>query len=434
LPPFSRTRRFSLLFSNPSNNLFISLGCADLRIAVVSPFVDRRHGTERALAELLERLARIYQCEIHLYSQRAEDLTLGQRPVSGTQQEGSIIWHKLPSIPGPHLLQFLFWLVLNAFFRRWDRAIHGVHFDLVLSPGVNCFNADAVIVHALFHRLRGLAREGKEAGESGFLRRFHRRTYYSLMTWLERRIYTSSQVSLAAVSQRTATLLKEYFHRDDVRVIPNGVNGASFSPEGRLLLRAEARTRYNFQETHFVLLLIGNDWRNKGLSTILATMAACYDIPLRLLVAGKDAAGSYFFEEAKRLGLSEQCRSETTPVDAINLYAVADAYVSPTREDAFALPPLEAMACGLPVITSVNNGGSQIITEGTDGFVLSDPRDSAALANLLRRLYQQPDLRRSIGESAARTAQAYTWERNAAETWEFLMSALDNKRRRTART
>ncbi len=404
-----------------------------MRLAVVSPFVDRRHGTERVLAELLERLARIYQCEIHLYSQRVEHLALRQRPASGTHQEGSIIWHKVPSVPGPHLLQFLFWLVFNAFFRRWDRTIHGLHFDLVLSPGINCFDADIVIVHALFHRLQHLAREGDEDGESGFLRRFHRRAYYSLLTWLERCIYSRSKVSLAAVSRRTATLLNEYFHRDGVQVIPNGVDAVQFSSTRRLALRPEARLRRKFQETDFVLLLVGNDWRNKGLSTILAAMAACHDIPLRLLVAGKDAAASYFFEEAKRLGLREQCRWETTPVDAIHLYAVADVYVSPTREDAFALPPVEAMACGLPVITSVNNGGSQIITEGTDGFVLRDPRDSSALANLLCRLYQQPDLRRRVGENATRTAQAYTWDRNAAETWDFLMSALKNKRQRTGR-
>jgi glycosyltransferase involved in cell wall biosynthesis len=403
-----------------------------LRLAVVSPFVDRRHGTERALAELLERLARIYHCEIHLYSQRIEDLALSE-PVSSRAQlaresnASEITWRKVPSIPGPHLLQFPFWLFVNAFLRRWDRTMHRLRFDLVLSPGINCFDADIVIVHALFHRLRELAREGNEASESGFLRRFHRRSYYSLLTWLERRIYSKRKVSLAAVSRRTAALLNTYFHRENVPVIPNGVDGASFSPERRLMLRAEARTRYNFQETDFVLLLIGNDWRNKGLSTILAAMAACHDIPLRLLVAGKDAAASLFFEEAKRLGLMEHCRWETNPVDGIHLYAAADAYVSPTREDAFALPPLEAMACGLPVITSVNNGGSQIITENVDGFVLSDPNDAATLARRLKSLQEQPDLLHRIGENASRTAQTYTWDRNAAAVWELLQEAAGRK-------
>jgi len=53
----------------------------------------------------------------------------------------------------------------------------------------------------------------------------------------------------------------------------------------------------------------------------------------------------------------------------------------------------------LPVITSVNNGGSQIITEGVDGFVLSDPRDTIALSMLLRRLYQDRDLCALIGKT-----------------------------------
>ena len=214
-----------------------------MRLAVVSPFVDRRHGTERALAELLERLARNYGCEIHLYSQRVENLALG--PLSDhAGEQGSIIWHKVPSIPGPHLLQFLFWLSLNEFSRRGDRAFRGLHFDLVLSPGINCFDADVILVHALFHRLRELARaEVNPLAMSGLFRRLHRWAYYSFLTWLERRIYGDSHVSLAAVSSRTASLLNHYFRRDDIRVIPNGVDASCFSPAQRLALRAGARAQ-----------------------------------------------------------------------------------------------------------------------------------------------------------------------------------------------
>src|SRR5437899_5095880 len=134
-------------------------GRADVRLAVVSPFVDRRHGTERALAELLDRLAHDEHCEIHLYSQRVEDLALAHPGVTRSQGSGSITWHKVRSIPGPHLLRFLAWLFLNSLSRAWDRWIHGLRFDLVLSPGINCLDADVVFVHALFHRLQELANE-----------------------------------------------------------------------------------------------------------------------------------------------------------------------------------------------------------------------------------------------------------------------------------
>ena len=398
-----------------------------MRLAVVSPFVDRRHGTERALAELLERLARDYHCEIHLYSQRVEDLVIGPFPSPSGQQAG-IIWHKVPSIPGPHVFQFLFWLFLNAFSRRWYRTIPDLHFDLVLSPGINCFGADVVLVHALFHRLRELAQEDTNPpSRSALLRRFHRRVYYSFLTWLECRIYSDSKVSLAAVSRRTAALLDHYFHRDDVRVIPNGVDAAQFSPARRRALRAEARSRYKFHETDFVLLLIGNDWRNKGLSTILDAMASAREFPLRLLVAGQDAAAPFFLKAATGLKISEQCRWETASVDAMGLYAAADACVSPSREDSFGLPLLEAMACGLPVVTSAFAGVSQIITDNVDGFVLKDPADALTLAANLKNLQKHPELQLRIGDNARRTAEAYTWERNAAAVWEFLNEVASKK-------
>ena len=406
---------FASLFTNPFTH-----GCADLRLAVVSPFLDRRHGTERALAELLERLARDYHCEIHLYSQRVEDVAIGPSPSPRRQQAG-ILWHKVTSIPGPHVFQFLFWLFLNTFSRGWYRTTHDLPFDLVLSPGINCFGADVVLVHALFHRLRELSQEEtKPSSRTVLLRRFHRRVYYSFLTWLERRIYSDSKVSLAAVSNRTAALLDHYFHRHDVRVIPNGVDAAQFSPARRRALRAEARSRYKFHETDFVLLLIGNDWRNKGLSTILDAMASAQEVPLRILVAGQDAAASLFLEAARSLNISEQCRWETASMDAIGLYAAADAYVSPSREDSFGLPLLEAMACGLPVVTSSFAGVSQIITEGVDGFVLKEPADALTLASNLKNLQEHPDLQARMGEQARRTAEAYTWERNAAAVWEFL--------------
>lgn len=400
----------------------------NLRLGVVSPFVDRRHGTERSLAELLESLAHDYDCEIHLYSQRVADLAFGQPPPPNGPQ-GSITWHQVPSIRGPHVLQFLFWLLANKCCRLWSRWARGIRVDLVLSPGINCFGADAVMVHALFHRLRDLAREQTDSSEtSGLFRRVHRRLYYSLLTWMEGRIYSSRNVSLAAISRRTAELLHQYFHREDVRVILNGVNAAEFSPTKRLALRSEARTRYKLQEEDSVALLIGNDLRNKGLSTVLKAMAAASGFPFHLLIAGQDASGPSFHQAATALGVSERCRWETASVDAIQLYAAADVYVSPTLEDAFALPVLEAMACGLPVITSVNAGVSQIITDGVDGFVLKDPNDAATLRSHLKNLREHADLRVRMGENARRTSEAYTWERNAAAVWQFLNEAAARKR------
>jgi UDP-glucose:(heptosyl)LPS alpha-1,3-glucosyltransferase len=398
-----------------------------LRLAVVSPFVDRRHGTERALAELLECLARNKHCEIHLYAQRVEGLAFDRSPSAPAPGLGTIVWHKVPSMPGPHLLQFLFWFLLNSLCRRWDRWVHGVRCDLVLSPGINCLDADVVIVHALFHRLKELAREEElESARLGFLRRLHRRTYYALLTAIEHHIYANPKISLAAVSSRTAGLLGEYFERHDVRVIPNGVDTSQFSPAARLSRRGQARALRHFHDNDSVLLLIGNDWGNKGLPSILEALSKLLDTPLRLLIVGNDATASSR-ETAGRLGVLDRCSWEPARADILDAYAAADIYVSPSREDSYGMPVAEAMACGLPVITSSCAGVSSLFHDGIDGFVLRDPRDVESLAKLIRMLCEQEDLRSRMGRAAAKTTLEWTWERNAAAVWEFLQKVSAKK-------
>ena len=398
-----------------------------MRLAVVSPFVDRSHGTERALAELLERLARRYHCEIHLYSQRVADLDVQTSRSKLSKDTGAILWHKVPSIPGPQLIRFVWWLIANWCLRRFDALLGRTTVDLILSPGINCMSADVVIVHALFYQLRELSRAGdaKESEGAGLLRALHRRAYYVLLTCLERFIYRQRSVSLAAVSQRTAGLLKRYFQRDAV-VIPNGVDTAQFSVAARTSRRSEARRRRNFHDTDFVLLLIGNDWRVKGLPAILAAMAAASAPPLRLLVVGSDVSEP-FREMAKRLGILDRCRWEDPQKDVIDFYAAADVYVSPSREDSFGLPVAEAMSCGLPVITSVMAGVSAQICHNADGFVLADPSDVRSLAELLERLYNDEALRRRIGAAAAATAQGWTWDQSADALWDLLNTTLQKK-------
>jgi UDP-glucose:(heptosyl)LPS alpha-1,3-glucosyltransferase len=242
-----------------------------------------------------------------------------------------------------------------------------------------------------------------------------------VLTLLERIVYSNRKTTLAAVSQRTAGLLAQYFHRSDVAVIPNGIDAVQFSVPARLAMRQGARFRRKLSKQELVLLLIGNDWRAKGVPEVLAAMAKVPDLPLRLIVAGSDVATS-FQQEAERLRVADRCRWESPRSDVIDLFAAADIYVSPSKEDSFGLPVAEAMACGLPVITSRFAGVSELIQNEIDGYVLSDPSNIDGLAESLRRLYDAPDLRVRIGEAAATAAQQWTWERNAVRTWELLQT------------
>ena len=391
--------------------------------------MDRRHGTERVLAEVLERLAGKYGCDIHLYAQHVEDLFLGRAVVPSGEECGQITWHKVPRLPGPHLLGFLWWYFANQALRWFHRRFRSLHYDLVFSPGINCPDADAIVAHIVFREFFRLVHDElrlRNTAVRNWPLILHRSLYYRLISRLENRIYRKPAVALAAVSRLTAGEITSHFGRSDVTVIPNAVDVSRFNLNERLRRRASSREALKFSEQDFVLLLVGNDWKKKGLPTLLNAAAELPEFAPRVLVAGRDNRAP-FLAQIRSLNLEGRvCFEESSP-DVMQFYAAADVYAGPSLHDSFALPPIEAMACGLPVITSVSNGGSQIITEGFDGFILNNPGDSAALAQLVRQLYQHPDLRRNVGENAARTAQSYTWERTASDTWEFLKEAHARK-------
>jgi len=111
--------------------------------------------------------------------------------------------------------------------------------------------------------------------------------------------------------------------------------------------------------------------------------------------------------------LSDRVKFYPESPEVLSFYAAADIYAAPSLEDSFNLPVLEAMACGLPVLVSRLAGISEYIADGVDGILLQDPGDPSALAGSLSSLLQQPELRRALGENAARKAQHFSWDRQA---------------------
>ena len=403
-----------------------------MRIAVVSPFLDRRHGTERCIVEQIERFLGQPDCEVHIYSQSIQDLEVVPFALSPARPplSGKAVWHRIPALPGPHLLNFIWWYFANQALRRFHQTFRSLRFDVVFSPGINCSDADAIVVHIVFQEFFRLVHQDLrlwDAPLSSWPILLHRILYYRLIMALENRIYRNPRVSLAAVSQLTAREITAHFARHDVTVIPNSVDLERFNMPERLRRRRQTRQALQLSEAEFVLVLVGNDYKKKGLVPLLNAVAAIRHLPLRLLVVGRDDR-TPFLEQIRQLGLEDRVQFPEPSPDVMLFYAAADVYAGPSLHDSFALPPIEAMASGLPVITSVTNGGSQIITEGFDGFVLQNAEDSASLSKIICKLYEQTELCRSIGENAARTVKSYSWERNASETFAFLVQAYERKR------
>lgn len=384
------------------------------RIAVVTPFLDKRHGTEKRVAEWVLGLADDY--DIHIYSIRVEDIDLHQ-----------VKWHRIPAVPGPHLVQYLWWFAANHLCRWWDRRFRNLRYDVVYSPGINCLDAELITAHILFTEFRRQMREELSLSHNPvhfWPRLFHRRLYYGLIAMLERRIYSRPALVVEAVSAKLADELYRHFHRKDkTSVVYHGIDRTVFNADSRLRRRAEARCQLQLADNDFLLLLIGNGWNNKGLPCLLQAMSQLADLPLQLLVIGSDDRAP-FRTTVERLGLAGRIRFLTSSPDVMQFYAAADAYVGPSLYDSFAFPPAEAMACGLPVITSSANGGSEIITDKMDGLILPDPRDAKTLAALIRRLYQDAELRSELAKNALRTIQNYTGERNIKQIRQLFQDTI----------
>jgi len=219
--------------------------------------------------------------------------------------------------------------------------------------------------------------------------------------------------------------LELHFGRTDVTVIPNAVDTRRFAEATRKARRAASRQSLNFRENEFVLLLIGNDWKKKGLGALLRACTLLADLPLRLLVVGDDDP-IFFRPVIQELRMQLRLRFEAPSSDVLLFYAAADLYVGPSLEDSFGLPILEAMACGLPVIASAYAGASEMIQDGETGFILRDPQDQLELARLIRRMYEEKTLRLAMGEAASQHVLANCgWDENAERTREFLESTLE---------
>jgi UDP-glucose:(heptosyl)LPS alpha-1,3-glucosyltransferase len=250
--------------------------------------------------------------------------------------------------------------------------------------------------------------------------------YYKLIMALERRVYANPKVRLAAVSRLVSTQLEKHFGRTDSVVIPNAVDTVAFNSEARLARRSVSRQSMKLDDCDFVVLLIGNDWKKKGLDQLLRALAII-EIPIQLLVVGKDDPGLYR-SALRQLGLDGRVRFLAPSADVLSFYAAADAYVAPSLEDAFGLPILEAMACGLPVIASVQAGASENITDGTTGYLLRDPTNHVELAEIILRLAGDRPAAQKIGAAAAKCVQAsVSWDRNATATLEFLENSLASR-------
>jgi len=208
---------------------------------------------------------------------------------------------------------------------------------------------------------------------------------------------------------------------DNIDVVRNGVPLDKFRFDPRL--REQSRAELNLKQDQIAVLFVGSGWERKGLLFAIEALALCQNRKMRLLVAGRGDARRYkttrlrFWREDPVHFLGEV--ADLTPV-----YAAADIFILPTIYDPFSNACLEALAGGLPVITTRSNGFSEIIDEGVHGSIVDNPANLIALREAIG--FWSDSSRREPARSAnVERASQFDISKNVAQTLEILTRAAE---------
>ena len=259
---------------------------------------------------------------------------------------------------------------------------------------------------------------------------------YSL---LERRQYFCAQPPLVVVN---SYMVRDHFLRHyhvppgQLHVVRSSIDPQRFPEQDRLKCRLQCREHYGIAAKEVVGLFAAMNYPLKGLEPLLHATQRLFARPefadnqpaFRLLVVGKPEARAYQ-RLAHRLGIADAVRFVGYCPEMRNAYFAADFLVHPTFYDPCSLVVLEALACGLPVITSRFNGASELMHASPpqqEGYLIGDPHDHQELGWCLAQMLD-PGRRQAFAQAARRTALQWTFEQHYRQLMSVLTEAAARK-------
>jgi glycosyltransferase involved in cell wall biosynthesis len=371
-------------------------------LAFTAHAVHRRGGQERAAAEVLSRVARRVPVTVI-----ACECDLGDAPVT---------WVPVRTPRRPSVLRS--W----AFARAARTAERRANCTVTNSIGAAAIDAD--VITAQFCQAAFTARFGGLRGGSG-LRAVYQRFAQSRFTADERRAYASPRLArVIAVSEGTARELQEFYAvpRERIAVIPNGVDGRVFRPASDAAAKRALRERLALPDSAFIALFVGGDWERKGVRDAIAAVAGVRDAWLVVLGTGDVAA---MRAHAVRQGADARVLFPGPSPAPQDWYAACDAFVFPSRYEAFSLVTLEAAASGLPIVAHAINGTEELVHDDENGWLV--PIGVDALRAKIELLRDDPARRARMSAAAAASARRYDWDRIAAEQFAVFEAAAGRR-------
>jgi UDP-glucose:(heptosyl)LPS alpha-1,3-glucosyltransferase len=237
---------------------------------------------------------------------------------------------------------------------------------------------------------------------------------------IERKQYeTARSQRVVAVSNLVKRHLEEFHHipREQIYVVPNAIDPKRLAVSQPGAVRCAFRNKIGLEPGDLTGLFVGHNFALKGLKPLLTALGARLERnfharPIHLVVCGSGEPGSYR-RLARQLGLKDRVHFLGYYPDVEDCYWSSDFFVQPTYYDPCSLVVLEALACGLPVITTAQNGASELLTDGTDGYILTNPDAHEELITALDHMTVDKK-RRTMSAQALRLGQQQTFEVHVA--------------------
>jgi UDP-glucose:(heptosyl)LPS alpha-1,3-glucosyltransferase len=336
--------------------------------------------------------------------------------LSSQGHEVHIFTSRLPDTGNTHInfhhisiARFLpFFMRFYLFGYKVKRELSKSQFDIIHSQGSDCLVHNVLTAHSChkdwveMSKKYSLWERMKKA-----LNPIHR-----LVLNREKYNYSAGNYkSIITVSNNVKNEIMNYYHvqEKNITVIYPGVNLKEFGAENTKQWRNPFRERYHIAENEIIVLFVSNEFRRKGLASLIEALSILKNNNIRLFVVGSGVERPYR-TLANKLGVKTVFIPRTEHVN--RYYAMSDIFVLPTKHEAFGMVITEAMAAGLPVIVSRQAGASELIND--ERCLINNCLDSREIADKIAFFVGNAALRIETGENLRDQIKKYTWENTAA--------------------
>jgi UDP-glucose:(heptosyl)LPS alpha-1,3-glucosyltransferase len=396
-----------------------------MRIALTYQRVDpTRGGAETYVVDLATRLLHAgHRVDLFAHEWRDDclppDVTTHRVPISGLTR-----WERI-------------W----SFAANSERALREAEGEIDCTVGfINTWHQDVLIPQG------GVHAASLEANAKRFPAGWRRELYKlgkraNPKRWIFRAIeakqYDPARGSrIVAVSRMVRGHLERYrgVSRERIDVIPNAIDAGRLAVADPSRARAEFRAKFGLGPDDLVALFVGHNYALKGLAPLIRALAARNHSgrPIHLVACGGSDVGLYR-ALADRLGLAKTVHLAGFQPDIRPPFWASDFFVLPTYYDPCSLVVFEALACGLPVITTACNGAGEVIAEGREGFVIDHPDALDSLAGALDRM-SDDSARAAMSAHAMSLGREQSFDRHVAKLVEVFERVAASKNRAGSRS